>query len=1599
MGAPRLGFRAAAGVALSLALLSGCGRTPRPPVVPDEPAKQEEEAPREQVNAGEPGKRRPPDRVVQPDGPAGPAQLARRVGDDTAASPEEKAAALAALKAVAPELIDEALWNALRSRNPRVRSWALEEMKQRDEDDHLNEVLARALADDNPDVRREAAEALHQRRAAALAAALARRVADDRFANDAEKDAALAALVALAPDRVNAALAEAEKSANAKVKEWAARARVKVAAAGVPPRPRRPAGPPPLERDWLGTGERVNLLRLAGVKLTATTALGDEADGLKHLTDGDPATVAVATPTVAGLDVVYELASVGAPEAVLVRLPANNPPGAATGRVEVLVSTVSAHVGFQALCTVALKPGAATQRFSFTPAAARWVRLRFHPEERTGRVAVAEVGVLGLAGPPRTRYGFKESPAKALDLLARLKANAAVKRAVRDDEAALLADVQEGRFRTWTFAEAALLASGVTDAERRKGYAARIDALEKEAKAAVAGAKMPFEKGALLLRFVHTGPLSGGYRGGQTDLHTILESKTFNCVSSAVLYNVLALRLGLDARAIEVPDHAFSIVYDGTRHADVETTVAVGFELDRDRAARRQFRSRTGFIYVPDRYPEKRRELREAGLVALIFYNHAVAALQQGRSEEALFGFFKALSLDAEDALSVQMALAALAAWSGDLVGKGRFDDALAVLATGLDLAPRDATLLYQRRTAWARWALATLREGKDDEALALLARAARAVPEDADLFRRLMAYVPIRKGEELVKAGKWDEALALVGPALDQLEGPGKEELRAWAVSLSLRRAQYEFAAGRFEQAAAALAQGRAREPGNERLGHYLAYVVQEWVARVERTDGSGKAEALLADLLKRHADVPEVKRGANGYLLSRVLNLVQTEKFAEAAAYVEKRASLFQGKPDARAVTVAVYDRWAESLLRRKDWAAAAERYGEALKRYPTDDHLRHNARAVWDAWAGSHIDSQDWPAAVEVYAKALAQLPDDRHVLNNLAFVVHRHVKATAATQGKDAAGKLLAAMQKRFPKLPGADLVLVQVRDLANANRFEEALDLLDGGSDLVTDRARLREVAVRLFERWAGRRLEAKDWPGAVEVYQKGLKRFPDEPRLMGAVTRVLQAAAKDKSEGAEAVAKRRAVMQELLARDPTLTEKLRADLKAKDPKTRKGAAEGLHALGAASAADALAERVADGVWYRSGYRNVPSDPEAGGKAAALAALRELAPERVTAALVKAAVSKSPATRSWALVELAKQKDAVGNKEVGDVMVKALVDAPAGSDELIELVLAERHPRRAAAQGLQQLKMTAAADALAKRVADDVWYVSGYTNVPSDPEGGGKAAALRALSELAPDRVGPALGKAAKSKTLAVRQWAVRQLVQRKDPSAVAVLCQRLGDAEPKVRKEAAELLEGTTDRSAVKPLVDRVADGVWYVSGYSNVPDDPEGGGKGAALKALRGLDAAEATKALLRAAAAKKVEVRGWALSELVKEPRAAASAEIVKALEAGLRERDCTVRMVRKKAHPSVVAADGLRTLKAKGSAGALAERVADDVWYVSGYSNVPSDPEGGGKAAALRALVELAPDQVKPALEKAAKSKTEAVRRWAEAELKKLKPAGGG
>src|SRR5262245_60569182 len=116
---------------------------------------------------------------------------------------------------------------------------------------------------------------------------------------------------------------------------------------------------------------------------------------------------------------------------------------------------------------------------------------------------VSLVLLLTLAGEARAEL---VKPAEAFKLLPHFEPLSGVGPKLTEDETALFADVWAGRFNKWSFEEAALLASGVTEAAQRLTYLDRIDRLAGEAEKATEAAKDPFERGELLLKWLHRGP-------------------------------------------------------------------------------------------------------------------------------------------------------------------------------------------------------------------------------------------------------------------------------------------------------------------------------------------------------------------------------------------------------------------------------------------------------------------------------------------------------------------------------------------------------------------------------------------------------------------------------------------------------------------------------------------------------------------------------------------------------------------------------------------------------------------------------------------------------------------------------------------------------------------------------------------------------------------------------------------------------------------------------------------------------------------------------------------------------------------------------------
>jgi len=810
----------------------------------------------------------------------------------------------------------------------------------------------------------------------------------------------------------------------------------------------------------------INILRLPATTLERVATLVHDDATTKALIDNNPATVAKIEVTGGPVDLVYGFgAEPITAESLIVTLPAQSPPGAAAERVEILVSTSSPVMGFYSVRADPLKPTGGPQEFSFAPISARWIMLRFTPAAKAKFVAIADLAVLGHTGPPLSHYAFKESPAKALDVLARLKHSTALNLSISADELSLLGDVKDGHFTKWSFDEAALLASGVRDADKRKQYLKQLDALEHGAREATGKATGALEKGEKLLAFLHdaNGPMTKGYVSHQTDLFTVLEQRTFNCVSSATLFAVLGRRLGLDVRAIEVPEHAFAILYDGTRHADVETTTPSGFDPARDQASQEQFHAKTGFRYIPDSNRDRRREVGEAGLVAIIYYNHGVGLTEQKHHYEALLAYFRAMSLDREFDSAVKNALASLANWGNELCQAGKFEEAVDVIATGLALAPKDALLLNNCKAAWQQWAEATSTAGKDDEAIAILRRAAVAAP--GGNFPALQAWIYIRRAEELIKKGKWQEAATAVEPGLVKLDPIPKAELRHWMSDLPIRWANDELAKGNFKNAVDVLDRGRALDPKDERLMHNIIYAVQEWAKDAQAKAGDAKAKAILVEQIKRFPETAGLKGVAANFVIATANRLRGASQYEAALSAVDKNRDVLEDKETATVLTLSIFDAWSGELRGKKQWSAA-----------------------------------------VGVYEKGLLRMPANEHLTNNLVYVLQEWVQDTSKSAGQEQARKVLLGLKERFPKLAKVDEIAknhVQgvVLNLRDAGKFDDALAAIDSNKVLLKDPTDAENLSCAVYDSWAGSLRGKGDWQGAVDIYAKGLERLPKDGHL------------------------------------------------------------------------------------------------------------------------------------------------------------------------------------------------------------------------------------------------------------------------------------------------------------------------------------------------------------------------------------------------------------------------------------------------------------------------------------------------------------------
>lgn len=149
---------------------------------------------------------------------------------------------------------------------------------------------------------------------------------------------------------------------------------------------------------------------------------------------------------------------------------------------------------------------------------------------------------------------------------------------VTEEERAVAAEVLAHPEDPRAFARGAAIASGLTRTEDVDAFEHWIDALFRQIGREVTG-NTEYPRAKSLLAALHRHRLLIADPGQPLPTLT-LATGHFNCVSSAIVYNLFASRLGLSTSAVAEPDHVYSLVRADGKIVAVSTTSRAGFGRD-----------------------------------------------------------------------------------------------------------------------------------------------------------------------------------------------------------------------------------------------------------------------------------------------------------------------------------------------------------------------------------------------------------------------------------------------------------------------------------------------------------------------------------------------------------------------------------------------------------------------------------------------------------------------------------------------------------------------------------------------------------------------------------------------------------------------------------------------------------------------------------------------------------------------------------------------------------------------------------------------------------------------------------------------------------
>ncbi len=308
-----------------------------------------------------------------------------------------------------------------------------------------------------------------------------------------------------------------------------------------------------------------------------------------------------------------------------------------------------------------------------------------------------------------------------------------------DREAMLMRDAADGALDQHSLLQAALIASGVRDELVLERYAERVQGWRATLQREAEHVTSTRDKSATVLAFLYRDVLTGPYDAGCSDLAATLDQGRYNCVTASLLFWICADALDLSPRGWHSPGHV-RIKLAKPSELEIETTCRTWFSQPQ-----RSTDHTTG------------RELSPTAMVAKLYYNRGVQALDRADFAAAVTALQRSTTLDPLDTTSQRNLLAALNNGALAHCQNEQFATALESLAMARAIDPHYPPVQANELHIRQRWVVALCEARRFAEAMDVLA-ASSATP-----YLQQCAGVYQLWAEDLMQRGEAHAALAKV--------------------------------------------------------------------------------------------------------------------------------------------------------------------------------------------------------------------------------------------------------------------------------------------------------------------------------------------------------------------------------------------------------------------------------------------------------------------------------------------------------------------------------------------------------------------------------------------------------------------------------------------------------------------------------------------------------------------------------------------------------------------------------------------------------------------------------------------------------------------